>query len=143
MLKVVYNKNINCPFSEVSVKQIVKTAARFEKKIDGLVEISVVSDKIIKELNKKYRGKEKVTDVLSFSMREGGIIAGPFFGEIYLCYPQIVRQAKVYGVTSNEEFRRMLVHGLLHLCGYDHIKKNDSKKMFSLQEQIITADSVK
>ena len=123
--------------AEVSVDKIVSLAARAEKKIHGTVEVTIVGEKKIKALNLKYRGKDKVTDVLSFSWLEGGKMPGDFLGQIFICYPQIVRQAEEYKVSVEEEFARMLVHGLLHLVGYDHVKENEAKKMFVLQEKII------
>ncbi|MFA6104972.1 MAG: rRNA maturation RNase YbeY [Patescibacteria group bacterium] len=138
MAEILYYKKVSCPVSKGQVEKIVDLAASFEKKICGITEVSIVSENIIKKLNKKFRGKDKVTDVLSFSLRKGGIVAGPFFGELYICYPQIVRQAKEFGVSVNEEFSRMLVHGLLHLADHDHQKKAESDKMFKLQEKIIT-----
>ncbi len=123
--------------SEASVDKIVSLAARAEKKIHGTVEVTIVGEKKIKALNLKYRGKNLVTDVLSFSWLEGGEMPGDFLGQIFICYPQIVRQAKEYKVSVEEEFARMLVHGLLHLVGYDHVKENEAKKMFVLQEKII------
>ena len=120
-----------------SVKKVVSFAARHEKKIRGTVEVTIVGEKKIKSLNAKYRGKNKVTDVLSFSWLEGGEMPGNFLGQIFICYPQSVRQAKEYKILVEEEFARMLVHGLLHLVGYDHIKDKDAKKMFALQEKII------
>ena len=137
MVNVIYNKKTDCPFGKLKVERVIKLAANYEKKISGTVEGTVVSEKKIKQLNKDFRGKDKVTDVLSFSMREGGEVTGPFFGELYLCYRQIKRQAESYGVAKKEEFTRMLVHGLLHLSGYDHQKKNEAKKMFALQEKIV------
>jgi probable rRNA maturation factor len=58
-------------------------------------------------------------------------------GQIFIAYPQIKRQAKQYKISEKEEFVRMLVHGLLHLVGYDHNTIKDEKKMLNLQEKIV------
>jgi probable rRNA maturation factor len=59
------------------------------------------------------------------------------WGDIFICIPQIRRQAKEYGVLYKEELYRMTVHGVLHLLGYDHGQKKDEKEMFSLQDKFV------
>jgi probable rRNA maturation factor len=139
MVELIYNCEVSCPVVRSDLLKIVEIASKKEKKIKGILEVTVVSEKTIKLLNKKYRGKNKVTDVLSFSLLEGKQVVGPVLGEIYICYKKIINQAKEFVVTPKEEFQRMLVHGMLHLVGYDHIKKNDAIKMFKLQEIIISS----
>ncbi|MBI5221953.1 MAG: rRNA maturation RNase YbeY [Candidatus Magasanikbacteria bacterium] len=98
------------------------------------VSLVLVGDKKIQELNKIYRHKNKVTDVLSF----GDWDDKNFLGEVIICLPQAKRQAKKYGTTLKQELARLLVHGILHLAGFDHEKsKQEEKKMFKLQEEII------
>lgn len=138
MLEIFFSNETKGSVTKSGVEKITSLAARREKKIQGEIEITVVGEKKIKSLNAKYRGKNKVTDVISFSWLEGGAVPGNFLGQIYICYPQIVRQARVYKIPAKEEFTRMLVHGLLHLVGYDHVKKAEAKKMFELQEKIIS-----
>jgi len=86
----------------------------------------------IKSLNKQYRGKNYATDVLSFESGEPGVM-----GELVLC-PQVLRkQAVDTGLTYNEELGYMILHGALHLLGYDHeTSQADAKKMFALQDKI-------
>lgn len=107
----------------------------------GLVSVHVIGDKRMRRLNREYRGKDKTTDVLSFAATEE---AFPFndqeetdWGDIFISADQIRRQAQEYGVSYKEEFLRMLVHGTLHLLGYDHEKPKDAKVMFPLQEKIV------
>lgn len=123
--------------TKAQVALISEAAAKHEKKIKGLVEITVIGDAAMKKLNHQYRGKNKVTDVLSFGWQEGGKMPSTILGEIYICYPQIKRQAKTFACSHKEEFTRMLVHGLLHSVGYDHITKRQAEKMFPLQEKIV------
>lgn len=85
----------------------------------------IVGDKKIKELNKKYRNQNKATDVLAFD-----------YGEIFLCLPQAKRQAKQLGHSLKKELAILLIHGILHLLGYDDGEKLDYNKMVSKQEEI-------
>lgn len=131
------NIAISCPFSEKKIIKAVELVKKMERKTKGLVEINIVGDSFIKNINKQYRGFDKVTDVLSFAWQEsGGNFSAGWLGQIFISYPQIKRQAKEYGVTVGEEFARMLAHGLLHLAGYDHQIKKDEVNMFKKQEKI-------
>jgi probable rRNA maturation factor len=64
-------------------------------------------------------------------------------GDIYICIPQMKRQAKDYGHSEKRELSFLAVHGLLHLLGYDHMEKEDEEKMFSLQELILNDKDIK
>lgn len=114
-------------------------------KKDGTISIHFVGDKKIRQLNRQYRGKDKVTDVLSFAMQEGGMFydkrePGDIdWGDIFICVPQIHRQAKKFAVTYREELYRMAVHGILHVLGYDHEQERDARVMFPLQDRLVTA----
>lgn len=113
-----------------------KAGERFIKvlAIKKAVSVVLVGEAKIRALNKKYRHKDKVTDVLSF----GDWGDKEFLGEIVICLPQIKRQAKQFGVTSREELIRMLAHGFLHLTGLDHEKSQaEEKKMFKKQEELV------
>ena len=131
-----FNKRVRCPWTESEIKKIFKIIQK-RIKLNGELEINIVGDKEIKDLNFRFRGLNKVTDVLSFAWQEDKIIKTASLGQIYICYPQIERQARQVKVDTAEEFTRMLTHGLLHIMGYDHVEKKDAKKMFKIQEEII------
>jgi len=116
--------------------------------MDGGIEISLVvcGEKMIRTLNRVWRGKDRSTDVLSFSAgkKENSekFIAAPDkairLGEIFICHPVAEKQAREYGYSLKEEMARLLVHGILHLAGYDHEKSRaEEKKMLKLQEKIL------
>lgn len=137
MIAIDYHASVACPFTARQITAIAQAAAHYEKKITGHIEVSVVGEKKIRELNRHYRGKDKVTDVLSFAWQEDKTSQSAMLAQIYLCYRQIIRQAKEFEVSSREEFTRMLVHGLLHSVGYDHAAPKEAKKMFTMQEKIV------
>lgn len=76
----------------------------------------------MRSLNRRYRGIDRATDVLSFSQREGQFasIRPDLLGDIVISVPAAVRQAKEQNHSLSREIERLLVHGLLHLLGYDH-----------------------
>jgi probable rRNA maturation factor len=104
---------------------IKKLMKRFDRK-KWIVSISFVKKAEMKKLNRTYRKKDKPTDVLSFSMKEGRLL-----GDVVIC-PQVAKaNAKKYGSSFRAELARLTAHGILHLLGYDH-----GKKMFDLQEKL-------
>lgn len=137
MIKTSCNFNVKSPYTQKWLQSIASKLAKKEKKVTGEVEITIIGDKEMTKLNGIYRGKHYPTDVLSFAWQEDKQIKSKLFGQIYICYPQIKRQAKEWGVKENEEMARMLTHGLLHLAGHDHHEKKQAKKMFKIQEGII------
>ena len=105
---------------------LIKLAKRLVKaeKLEGKVNVIFCADGKVRSLNREYRGLNKVTDVLSFDWEESD-----FAGEIFIANPQARRQSKRFNNTYFNELRRLVVHGLLHLCGYDHMKTKERELM--------------
>jgi rRNA maturation RNase YbeY len=93
-----------------------------ERLRDAEVSVLVVGDRAMRTLNRRYRGKDRTTDVLSFPLREGRFpfVQRVLLGDIVICMPAAARQARAAGETLLDEVDRLLVHGFLHLVGYDH-----------------------
>ncbi|PIR03004.1 MAG: rRNA maturation RNase YbeY [Candidatus Magasanikbacteria bacterium CG11_big_fil_rev_8_21_14_0_20_43_7] len=107
---------------------------------DAGVDVSVhcIGETRMRTLNRVFRGIDRATDVLSFPIKEDTPVEdGEDAGDIFLCPPYIRRQARRFSVTFEEEFDRMLVHGVLHIRGYDHRTKKQAQQMFTLQESIV------
>jgi len=103
------------------------------------VELSIVlvSDAQIKRLNKLYRNKDKPTDVLSFPIGEK-VEDWLILGDIVISVDTARRQAQELGHSLEEELKRLLVHGLVHLLGYDHeLGGEEEKKFFELEEFVL------
>lgn len=101
------------------------------------VNLVFTTDLRMKSLNKQYRGIDKTTDVLSFSIEDGSV-DNNFLGEIYVSIPTAKRQARSYGASLDQENLRLACHGLLHLMGYDHHNPVDEKIMKEREEQYLT-----
>lgn len=95
---------------------------------------------VIHRLNRRWRSKDRPTDVLSFPLHElrAGQIppAGPV-GDIILALPVARRQAKALGEDWDRHFARLLIHGLLHLLGHDHVKAMDARRMEAEEERLL------
>jgi rRNA maturation RNase YbeY len=89
---------------------------------DAELSILFVGDRAMRTLNRTWRGKDRTTDVLSFSLREGKFpsIRPDLLGDIVISVPAAARQAREEGHSLGREIDRLLVHGLVHLLGYDH-----------------------
>jgi probable rRNA maturation factor len=91
-------------------------------------------------LNRRYRGIAGPTDVLSFPMMGHGTGDPLILGDIVVCIPMVLSQAKQYGVTFYDELLRLLLHGLLHLLGYDHeVSAYQRKKMEKKERELMHA----
>ena len=124
----------------------IETAFKLLKlKFDPIISVSLINDEKIHEINKQYRNIDKSTDVISFAFLDNENIdlkaaKGPVvLGDIYISIDHAKAQAKEYGHSEKREFSFLFVHGLLHLLGYDHMKKEDEDIMFPLQEDILNA----
>ena len=104
---------------------------------DKYISIVFVNNEKIHEINKTYRNVDRPTDVISFAFLDNFDIDDTSLGEIYISVDKIKEQAISYNHSELREECFLLVHGLLHLLGYDHIKKEEEIVMFKLQEEIL------
>lgn len=109
------------------------------------LDISLVGDIEMTKINNTYRNKNKTTDVLSFPLLEGegGEFSHGHLGDLVISVPTAFQQAKLYGVSRKEEITRLLIHGILHLLGYDHekVSKNKAQQMRRKEKMILDAIS--
>lgn len=119
--------------SDINTILIKSVAEKFLKyyKIKKNLSIAFVGDTVIRRLNKNYRGKDKITDILSFDGEAQDL------GEIIIDYAQIKRQSRKYSKSIQDELIFILVHGLLHLIGYDDQKEKDRKIIIKKGEDFI------
>lgn len=93
--------------------------------------VALVAEEAMAELNGRFRGRQGATDVLSFSLLEGegAEHRGALLGDVVLCVPVARRQAAEQGHPLDAELLRLLVHGVLHLLGYDHERDDEARVM--------------
>lgn len=128
---------INNPARERFDRQAVDMVARLFLKKFRLAKkdlsLAFVEEKEMKRLNLVYRRKKGTTDVLSFAGEEG------FLGEIIFDYGQIKKQAKQLGHSAKKELLFILIHGLLHLIGYDDSTDKKRKEMIAVGERLLSS----
>lgn len=118
-------------FEPSALKALIRRVLKKESRQDCRLTLIFTDSSHLRRLNRRYRGKDKVTDVISFAMTEG---AGSQYnakelGDVFISLPRARRQAREYRVTPEEEIRRLAVHGVLHLLGYDHKKPGPASRM--------------
>ena len=152
---------LNLLLDETAEKQNYFSAEAISKAVCGVlkqrsryaIEVSFVSGEEIKKINNEQRGIDKVTDVLSFPMLDGirgksvkiadfpldydEELGAIFMGSIVICLKRAKEQAEEYGHSEKREINYLLVHGILHLFGYDHMTDEDKAQMRDLEEKIM------
>ena len=110
-------------------------------KLDNAIfSIIFIDDVKMQEINKKYRDIDETTDVLSFAFEDNSDIKYNEFrvlGDIYISIPKMQAQAIEYEHSEKRELAFLVIHGLLHLLGYDHMTDKEEKEMFALQEALL------
>lgn len=114
---------------------------------DVRVDISVIGDRKMRSLNREFRGQDKTTDVLSFSFELEGKDKSKFvnppeatylnLGDVIISYPQLLERAAKENMLVNEMLNLLVVHGILHLLGYDHEIPAEAASMERLEDQIL------
>lgn len=119
---------------------------------DPEVGVTIVDEETILELNREYREKDSVTDVLSFPQFCGhddllddlaDDDTATLVGDVVICYEQAARQAEEYGTGLTREMLYLFVHSMMHLFGYDHMEESEKKVMRAREEEVLSAIGVK
>ncbi|MCL1946177.1 MAG: rRNA maturation RNase YbeY [Chitinivibrionia bacterium] len=97
-----------------------------------LVDLIFCTEDTIKSLNRDYRKKDAITDVLSFRFDDSD-----YLGEIYICVSRADEQRKEYGLTLDEEAQRLFIHGLFHLLGFDHETEDERIAMERCEKKYV------
>lgn len=107
--------------------------------------VIIVDNEYIHKLNKEYRNIDRETDVITFALEDDKTF-NPMervLGDVYISIDKAISQSEEYGHSLKREIAFLAVHGLLHLLGYDHMKKEDEEIMFGLQEEILNEMGIK
>lgn len=124
---------------EIADRAIHEALTQSKARVAGIAEVTVVltDDAEQHELNKQWRGFDKSTNVLSFPQLEPFTPVVGLVGDITLARETVEAEAAEMGITLEAHFTHLVVHGFLHLLGYDHIEEADAVKMESLETKIL------
>ena len=139
-------KDSSVDFSEDRIRSLLLDVLRILEKDNWEVSVVLTNDKTIQKLNKDYRGLDEATDVLSFCQKEADCETAENIsaeeeifsaGDIIISLETLKKNALFFDVEEQTEFNRLLVHGLLHLAGWDHESNDHKEPMLVFQETIL------
>lgn len=133
----VNSSSTNIPSKE-SIELWISTALQSDELNQAEVSVYIVDEAESQELNAQYRGKDKPTNVLSFPADIPDEVGVPLLGDLVVCAPVVEREAQEQGKTLAAHWAHMLVHGTLHLLGYDHVEDDEADVMEALETRLIT-----
>jgi probable rRNA maturation factor len=134
----VTSENVRAPLSRDGVVSIARSVLRYERVRNALVSITVVDRTAIARLNRKHLGHTGPTDVISFAFTRA-TSSDPVIGDIYISTEVARENARAHGGSVREELARLVVHGILHVLGYDHPEDDsrESSPMWRRQERLL------
>jgi probable rRNA maturation factor len=115
-----------------------KAALRDEREQAEIV-IRLVGEDEVQGLNREYRGKNRPTNVLSFPSNLPEIVNSDLLGDLVICVPVVIREAQEQGKTPEAHWAHMVVHGVLHLIGYDHQNEDEAQTMERLEGEVMAS----
>ena len=117
-------------------RKLKKTAARIVSdagKKAGVIDFIITTDEKVYEINTEFLGHDYYTDIITFDYSRGSVLNG----EIYISEPRVRENASKYDTSFATEMRRVIFHGILHLCGYDDSTEGERKKMSEMEEMYL------
>jgi probable rRNA maturation factor len=123
-----------------SIAALVRRVLEAEQAPGTTVSIVVTNDAVVQRLNSRFRGEDRPTDVLSFNLDgDEAFVVGRSaqLGEIVISFPTAMRQAREAGHRIEAELAHLIVHGALHLLGYDHQRRADERVMRTREEALL------
>lgn len=153
----------NGRLQEVAFTKILEAAAEvFRQEFDLPAEeeermevsLTITDEETIRQINREYRGIDRVTDVLSFPQYESAEAVAKelksldeeisvLLGDVVICYKRACEQAVEYGNTEERELTYLFVHSMMHLLGYDHMEEEEKKVMRLHEENVMSAVDLK
>ncbi len=127
------------------LEKLLSFACQKEQIQNAEFNVIFVSKDVIHQMNRDYRGVDRVTDVISFALEDNKTIDlnVRLLGDIYICVDRAREQAIEYKHSFLRELAFLSVHGFLHLLGYDHMEEEEEKVMFGKQEEILNEFGIK
>ena len=140
----VFNEGVRLPYNGITkktIKDLASSAVELLSLRGARITVIITDDAYITTINKYYRGYDAPTDVLSFSYQDNPFPledeAPEDMGDIFISIERAARQAAEYRVALVQEIKRLIVHGILHLAGYDHERSKKEERIMARKEKEI------
>ena len=126
--------------NRVAIKAWIEHSFSNEKKEAAEVSVVLVTDKFLSRLNKEYLTRDTLTDIIAFNLNEPGM---PIEGELYISIDRVRENAGIFNVPAENELHRVIIHGMLHLMGYDDSTAIQKMKMKAREDYYLKKLAVK
>ena len=120
-----------------SLRTLIKQILHAARARDAELSVVLVGDRRMRQLNRQYRKVDRSTDVLAFAMREGPRPSSSLLGDVVISWDTAVRQASTAGHSVDHELVILLIHGVLHLLGYDHERGDREARRMQRKEHSV------
>jgi probable rRNA maturation factor len=138
MINLQVKRTVKLPVERSTLLHTAQVTLDFVNASGSDVSIVLGNDDLLKKLNRKYRNVDAATDVLSFPSSELDPDTGSIYlGDVVISLPHALAQAEAGGHPIADELQLLVVHGILHLVGYDHLEQVDKEKMQSAQDSVL------
>ena len=144
-IEIFNETNVNLSEELKVVKNVLRHGLEKLKINEAIFNVIIVNNDYIHKLNKEYRHIDRETDVITFALEDDKTFNPDIriLGDIYISIDKAKSQSQEYNHSLLRELSFLAVHGMLHLLGYDHMKKEDEEVMFKLQEEILDEMDIK
>jgi probable rRNA maturation factor len=127
------------PKNKGLLRDWIKSAIREEGRVPGELNFIICSDNYLNRINQEYLEHEELTDIITFDYCSGNTVTG----DIFISYERIAENAGLFKVLPEHEFHRVVIHGVMHLCGYKDKKPSDKKMMTDMENKYLGKRPVK
>jgi rRNA maturation RNase YbeY len=136
-LQIFNESSVSIPLDQVTAHKILSLVEKQEHVTFEFVEVVYVTENEIVRINKEHLNRDYLTDIISFRYDEDLEEKDKIEGTLFCCAPRIAEQAEEFGEPADKEFKRILIHGLLHLTGYDDQSKEEKNRMTELENKYL------
>tara|TARA_Y100001934_G_scaffold110247_1_gene135020 strand:- start:242 stop:676 length:435 start_codon:yes stop_codon:yes gene_type:complete len=138
--EIINNIDKEYNFKKDALDQIITTISKKENHKFTSLNLIISDDKHLNTLKKEYLNQDHFTDIITFNLEDKG---NPIEGEIYISMDRIEDNSNTFSTSLENEFKRIFIHGLLHLCGYDDQTKNEKENMCKLEDYYLNKHKTK
>ena len=132
MISVDLHNKSSIEFNQESIRGLLEMVLSENKHQSADINIIITDDDSLRQMKKEYFNQDVYTDVIAFNIDED-----PFEGELYISYDRVKDNAEKFNDSFEGELKRILIHGTLHLCGFDDQTKEDKSRMTSMEEDYL------
>ena len=132
MISVDLHNKSSIEFNQESIRGLLEMVLSENKHQSADINIIITDDDSLRQMKKEYFNQDVYTDVIAFNIDED-----PFEGELYISYDRVKDNAEKFNDSFEGEFKRILIHGTLHLCGFDDQTTEDKSRMTSMEEDYL------